>query len=157
MMRTILLPALALALLAAAAPLSAHHSFAAEFDQNKVVMLNGTVTVMEWVNPHAMIHLAVKNEDGTVTDWMIEGNTPNSLLRAGLTKKTLQPGTRIVVRGYRARSGEHIASGSAIMFADGKKLALGSAADAGKSTVLDWVSSDEDLWKRQLALLRGEN
>jgi hypothetical protein len=157
MMRTTLSSVIALGLLAAAAPLYAHHSFAAEFDQNKVVMLNGTVTVMEWVNPHAMIHLAVKNEDGTTTEWMIEGNTPNSLLRAGLTKKSLAPGTRIAVRGYRARSGDHIASGSAIMFADGKKLALGSGADAGKSTVLDWVSSDEDLWKRQLALLRGDN
>jgi hypothetical protein len=144
-------------LLAAAAPLWGHHSFTAEFDQNKVVMLNGTVTVMEWVNPHAMIHLAVKNEDGTVTDWMIEGNTPNSLLRAGLTKKSLGPGTRIAVRGYRARSGDHIASGSAIMFSDGKKLSLGSAADGGKSAVLDWVSSDEDLWRRQLAILRGDN
>jgi hypothetical protein len=148
---------LAAGLLAAAAPLSAHHSFAAEFDQNKVVMLNGTITVMEWVNPHAMIHLAVKNDDGTVTEWSIEGNTPNSLLRAGLTKKSLQPGTRIAVRGYRAKSGDYIASGSAIMFADGKKLSLGSGADAGKSAVLDWVSSDEDLWRRQLALLRGEN
>jgi hypothetical protein len=151
-MRTILPLVLALALLAAAAPLSAHHSFAAEFDQTKVVMLSGTITVMEWVNPHAMIHLAVKNEDGTVTEWRIEGNTPNSLLRAGLTRKSLEPGTRIAVRGYRARSGDNIASASAIMFADGKKLALGSAA-----TVLDWVSSDEELWKRQLALLRGEN
>jgi hypothetical protein len=148
---------LAVVLLAAAAPLSAHHSFAAEFDQNKVVMLNGTVTVMEWVNPHAMIHLAVKNENGSTTEWLIEGNTPNSLLRAGLTKKSLQPGTRIVVKGYRARSGDQIASGSAIMFADGKKLSLGSGADAGKSAVLDWVSADEDLWKRQLAILRGDN
>jgi hypothetical protein len=156
-MRTNLSCVLAVALLAAAAPLSAHHSFAAEFDQTKVVMLNGTVTVMEWVNPHAMIHLAVKTEDGSITEWLIEGNTPNSLLRAGLTKKTLQPGTRIVVKGYRARSGDHIASGSAIMFADGKKLSLGSSADAGKSTVLDWVSADEDLWKRQLAILRGDN
>src|ERR1700692_4495474 len=83
MMRTSLSFVVILNLLAAASPLSAHHSFAAEFDQTKVVMLNGTITVMEWVNPHAMIHLAVKNEDGTVTDWMIEGNTPNSLLRAG--------------------------------------------------------------------------
>ena len=148
---------LALVLFAAAAPLSAHHSFAAEFDQNKVVMLNGTITVMEWVNPHAMIHLAVKNEDGTMSEWLIEGNTPNSLLRAGLTKKSLEPGTRIAVRGYRAKSGDRIASGSAIMFADGKKLALGSGADAGKSAVLDWVSADEDLWRRQLALLRGDN
>jgi hypothetical protein len=157
MMQKNLWSVLALGLLAAAAPLSAHHSFAAEFDQTKVVMLNGTITVMEWVNPHAMIHLAVKNEDGTVTEWRIEGNTPNSLLRAGLTKKSLEPGTRIAVRGYRARSGDYIASGSAIMFADGKKLALGSGTDAGRSTVLDWVSSDEDLWKRQLALLRGDN
>jgi hypothetical protein len=156
-MRTHFSTLIALGLLAAAAPLWAHHSFAAEFDQTKVVMLNGTVTVMEWVNPHAMIHLAVKNDDGTVTDWMIEGNTPNSLLRAGLSKKSLQPGTRIAVRGYRARSGDHIASGSAIMFADGKKLALGSAADDGKSALLDWVSSDEELWRRQLAILRGDN
>ena len=157
MMRTSLSFVVILNLLAAAWPLSAHHSFAAEFDQTKVVMLTGTITVMEWVNPHAMIHLAVRNEDGTVTEWMIEGNTPNSLLRAGLTKKSLEPGIRIAVRGYRARSGDHIASGSAIVFADGKKLALGSGADAGRSTVLDWVSSDEDLWKRQLALLRGDN
>src|SRR5580658_4467783 len=141
-----------LGLLATAAPLSAHHSFAAEFDQNKIVMLNGTITEMERVNPHAMIHLAVKNEDGTVTDWMIEGNTPNSLLRAGLTKKSLEPGTRIAVRGYRAKSGDHIASGSSILFKDGKKLSLGSAADDGRSAVLDWVASDEELWRRQLAL-----
>lgn len=156
-MRTNLSPVFALGLLAAAAPLWAHHSFAAEFDRNTVVMLNGTVTEMEWVNPHAMIHLAVKNEDGTVTDWRIEGNTPNSLLRAGLTKKSLEPGTRIAVRGYRAKSREHIASGSSILFKDGKKLSLGSAADDGRSAVLDWVASDEELWKRQLALLRGDD
>jgi Family of unknown function (DUF6152) len=155
-MRTKLSCFLVLGLLAVTAPLSAHHSFAAEFDQKKVVMLNGTVTVMEWVNPHAMIHLAVKNEDGTVTEWMIEGNTPNSLLRAGLTRKSLEPGTRIAVRGYKARSGDNIASGSAIMFKDGKKLSLGSAADAGRSTVLDWIASDEELWRRQLAILRGD-
>ncbi len=156
-MRTKLSPVLALGLLAAAAPLSAHHSFAAEFDRNKIVMLNGTITEMEWVNPHAMIHLAVKNEDGAVTDWRIEGNTPNSLLRAGLTKKSLEPGTRIAVRGYRAKSGEYIASGSSILFKDGKKLSLGSAADDGRSAVLDWVASDEELWRRQLALLQGDD
>jgi len=142
----------ALTLGLAAVPVSAHHSFAAEFDQNQVVTLMGTVTQMEWVNPHAMIHLAVKNSDGTVTDWRIEGNTPNSLLRAGLTKKTLEPGTELVVRGYRARSGDNIVSGSAILLKDGRKLALGSREGAGAAPLLDWVASDEQLWVRQLAL-----
>src|SRR5579871_2577746 len=138
--------------LSAAIPVLAHHSFAAEFDQKQVVTLMGTVTQMEWVNPHAMIHLAVKNADGSVTDWRIEGNTPNSLLRAGLTKKTLEAGTDLVVRGYRARSGDNIVSGSAILLKDGRKLALGSREGAGAAPLLDWVSSDEQLWVRQLAL-----
>ena len=77
-----------------------------------MVRLLGTVTEMEWVNPHAVIHLAVKNPDGTVTNWAIEGNTPNSLLRAGLTKKSLAPGTALAVQGYLAKSGEKKASAS---------------------------------------------
>lgn len=132
-----------------AAPMWAHHSFAAEFDGNKVVKLLGTVTEMEWVNPHAVIHLAVKNPDGTVTNWAIEGNTPNSLLRAGLTKKALEPGTPLAVQGYLAKSGDNKVSASAIMLKDGRQLSVGGR-DAG--AVVGWLSSDEELWKRQLAV-----
>jgi hypothetical protein len=146
------LAAAGIGVLVAAVPLMAHHSFAAEFDRSQVVQLKGTVTQMEWVNPHAMIHVAVTNADGTVTDWMIEGNTPNSLLRAGLTKKSLEPGTAIVVVGYRARSGENIASGSAIGFEDGRKMTLGSEGDQGGGVLLNWIASDEELWRRQLAV-----
>jgi hypothetical protein len=116
-------------LLWAAAPSWAHHSFAAEFDDKKVVKLHGTVTQMEWVNPHAWIHVAVKNADGTTTEWMIEGNTPNGLLRRGFTKKSLEPGTEVFVEGYQAKSGDNRANGASITFKDGKKLFLGSSRD----------------------------
>jgi hypothetical protein len=111
------------------APLWAHHSFTAEFDDKKVVKLHGTVTKMEWVNPHAWIHVNVKNDDGTETEWMIEGNTPNGLLRRGFTKHSLEPGTEVFVEGYRAKSGDFRANGSSITFKDGKKLFLGSSRD----------------------------
>jgi len=142
----------------AIAPVWAHHSFSAEFDTNKVVILQGTVTQMEWVNPHAYIHIAVKDAAGVVTNWAIEGNTPNSLLRAGLNKKSLLPGTEVAVRGYRAKSGENVASGSSIIFKDGKKLSLGSEGhESGQATVLEWISSDEDLWRRQILELKANN
>ena len=137
---------------------AAHHSFAAEFDQNKIVILQGTVVSMEWVNPHAFIHVAVKNADGTVTQWAIEGNTPNSLLRAGLTKKSLEAGTEIAVRGYLSKSGENVASGSSIIFKSGKKLSLRSErTESGRAAVLEWISSDEELWRRQIAALKLDN
>ena len=135
-------------LLVAAIPVKAHHSFDAEFDRSKVVNLRGTVTKMEWVNPHAMIHIAVVNEDGTKSTWMIEGNTPNSLLRAGLKKDSLQQGTEVMVRGFRARSGENFISGSAILFKDGKSLTFGNQGTA--APIFDWISADEQLWKLQL-------
>ena len=143
-------------LLAAAAPMWAHHSFAAEFDRTKVVRLEGVVTRMEWVNPHAMIHLAVKNADGTITNWRIEGNTPNSLLRVGVTKKSLEVGTELLVTGYLSRSGENTASAGALKFKDGKQLSMGPDSGNGKA-VLDWVSSDEELWRLQLKALRESN
>src|SRR5437667_12606066 len=114
-------------LFAAAAPAFAHHAFAAEFDAKKPVKLQGTVTKMEWINPHAWIYLDVKGTDGTVTNWMVEAGAPNALLRRGWTKASLLPGTEILVEGYQAKDGANRANGRDITFKDGKKLFVGSA------------------------------
>lgn len=106
---------------------SAHHSFSAEFDANKSVQLRGTVVKVEWINPHTWIHIDVKGPDGTATRWMIEGGTPNTLLRRGLTRDSLPIGTEIVVDGYRAKNGSNRANGRDVMFADGRKLFMGSS------------------------------
>src|SRR5215210_6603229 len=92
-------------LMAAAVPVVAHHAFSSEFDGNRPVKLTGVVTRMEWVNPHAWIHLDVKKPDGTVESWAVEGGTPNTLLRRGLRKTDLPAGTEITVDGYRAKDG----------------------------------------------------
>jgi hypothetical protein len=106
---------------------SAHHSFAAEFDADKPVELKGVVTGMDWVNPHSWIHLDVKNEDGTVTKWMIESATPNTLFRRGFTKSSLPVGLEIVVQGYRAKNGANRANGRDVMLPNGQRLFLGSS------------------------------
>jgi hypothetical protein len=118
------------ALLAAAvtAPLNAHHSFAAEFDQSKPIKLQGKVTKMEWINPHSWIHLEVTGPNGEAQAWMIEGGTPNLMLRRGFTQKSLAVGTEIVVDGYLARDGSNKANGSSITFTDGRKLFVGGSA-----------------------------
>jgi len=119
--------ALCLAFVLAAASASAHHAFTAEFDAAKPVKLQGTVTRMEWINPHAWIHIDVKNADGTVTAWMVEGGSPNTLLRNGVTKASVTAGMEIVVDGYKAKDGTNRANGRDITLPDGKKLFVGSS------------------------------
>jgi len=125
--RTLLLHVVVIgALWAAAAPGWAHHAFTAEFDASKPIKLRAVVTKMEWVNPHAWIHVDVKQPDGSVVKWMIEAAAPNSLLRRGWTKESLLPGTEILVEGFLARDGTNKANGSVITYADGRKLFVGS-------------------------------
>jgi hypothetical protein len=120
--------ALVLGLILAAAPASAHHAFAAEFDAKKPVKLQGTVTKMEWINPHAWIHIDVKKPDGTVDEWMIEAGTPNTLLRRGFTRDSLKPGTEVVVDGYQSKDGSLRANGRDITLPNGQILFLGSSS-----------------------------
>ena len=107
-------------------PILAHHAFSAEFDADKPIRLEGTVARVEWVNPHAWIHIDAKKPDGTVERWMIEGGTPNTLFRRGVTKDSLLPGMAIIVTGYQAKDGSLKGNGRDLTFADGRKLFLGS-------------------------------
>ena len=110
-----------------ALPVLPHHSFAAEFDANKPVTFRGTITKMEWTNPHAWIYIDVKGEDGKVVNWGIEGGSPNVLLRRGVTKDAVKVGTEVVVNGFQAKDGSNRLNGNDITLVDGKKLFLGTS------------------------------
>lgn len=107
----------------------AHHSFEAEFDRKKTVVLTGTVTKVDWMNPHIYIHLDAKDETGKSASWMCEGGNPNSLMRMGWKRNTLKPGDQIVIDGYRAKDGSNTCNGRSVKLADGTRLFAGSSAD----------------------------
>jgi hypothetical protein len=126
-MKTTLAVAGSIALMVVAtAPIAAHHSFAAEFDAKQPVLFKGTVTKMEWINPHVWIHMNVTQPNGKTEAWMVEGGAPTVLFRRGFSKTSLQAGTQIVVDGYRAKDGTNKMNAREITLADGRKLFAGS-------------------------------
>jgi len=131
MKATLLVAAVATVLLLATAPVLAHHSFAAEFDQNKPITLMGSVTKVEWMNPHTHFYIDVKDDGGKVTNWDLETGSPNALARRGWTRHSLKEGDVVTVQAFRAKDGTNLASARTVTLADGRKVFAGSADDGG--------------------------
>jgi len=110
-----------------AVPIAGHHAFSSEFDGNKPIKVKGVISRIEWINPHTWIHVDVKDADGKVTKWMIEGGSPNALIRRGVTSQLLKVGMEVMVDGYQAKDGSTRANGRDITLADGRKLSVASS------------------------------
>jgi len=131
MRATIAVMAVCVGLALAGTHLWAHHAFAAEFDVNKPLTLKGSLLKWEMVNPHSWFHIAVKERDGKTTEWLVEGGSPNQLIRMGVTKNTVPIGTELTVEGYRAKDGGLKAVGRNFVLPDGSRLFLGGSAPGG--------------------------
>ena len=120
-----------LGLIVASAPLSAHHAFAAEYDSTKPITVSGTVTKLEWLNPHARIYVDVKDEKGNVANWDFELGPPNGLMRRGWTRNSLKPGHLVTVSGFLSKTAAHGANARTVTLADGRQVFAGSSFDTG--------------------------
>ena len=116
-------------LLAAAIPVSAHHSFTAQYDSTKPITVTGTVTKIEWTNPHASFYVDVKDANGTVTNWELELGSPNTLIRYGWKRDSMKVGESVTVEGYLARDGSKTANAKTVKFTDGRTVNAGSSSD----------------------------
>jgi Family of unknown function (DUF6152) len=129
--RNIFFLAASAALLVAGTPLFAHHSFAAEFDVKQPITLKGTVTKVEWTNPHVWIYLDVTDAQGSVTHWQCENGAPNALARMGWTRHSLNAGDQVTIEGFRAKNDDRTANARQVILPDGRKVFSGSAEDGG--------------------------
>jgi hypothetical protein len=127
MRRTVTLVTIGMGMMLLSSALWAHHAFSAEFDANNPVTLKGVVTRVDWINPHSWLYIDVKDAGGKVVPWKIEMGAPNQLLRRGWNKKSLPPGTEVIVEGYRAKNGSDIANGGNVTLANGNKMFVGSS------------------------------